>query len=229
MSEAGNIAGTGFQDPTNSNSDFNSNWFIISQFLSTVRGSALVQVKSCTNDGGLSLIGTVDVVPMVNQLDGAGNSKPHGPIPKLPYMRIQGGKNAVIIDPQPGDIGLAVFSDRDISAVKSTKAPANPGSFRRNDWADGMYVMTVVSKDVPEQYLRFFADGMEMVDKNSNRILMNVDGITLNGVLIDSDGNISGVGTLDASGEGTYNGHTVGAHQHAGGTIGSGETDPPTG
>lgn len=226
---SGGIAGTGYQTPSKGNGHFNALDFIISQYLATVRGAAIVQVKACTNTNDLSPIGTVDVQPLVNQLDGASNAVPHGTIPKLPYCRVQGGINGIICDPAVGDIGIAVFADRDISNVKKTKAQANPGSYRRNDWADGVYLFTVISSAPPQQYVQFTADGINITDKNGNTIVTNSDGITINGVLFDQSGNMSGVGTLDASGEGTYNGHTVGAHQHAGGTIGSGETDPPTG
>ena len=42
--------------------------------------STLVKVVSVTNSGGLSPSGTVDIMPLVNQIDGAGNAQPHGVI-----------------------------------------------------------------------------------------------------------------------------------------------------
>ena len=82
----------------------------------------LVQVVAVTNDGGVEPVGFVDVHPMVAQVDGKGQPTPHGVIYGLPYIRVQGGSNAVILDPQVGDIGLAVFCAQDISKVKATKA-----------------------------------------------------------------------------------------------------------
>lgn len=221
--------GFGQQDPADEASEFNSTWFLVRQFLATVRGAAVVQIKSVTNSGGVSPIGTVDVLPLVNQLDGLGNSTPHGTIYGLPYARVQGGTNAVILDPVVGDIGIAVFCDRDISAVKATKAQANPGSFRRNDWADGVYLFTITG-GTPQQYVEFTSTGITITDKSGNIITMASAGITINGVLFDRSANMSGVGTLHASGEGTFSGsHTVSEHTHGGVTTGGGTTATPTG
>lgn len=86
-------------------SDFNAISFLVRQVLSVTRTTTLVQVVECTNDGGLSPVGYVDVKVLVHRLDGAGNTVDAGVIHNVPYMRVQGGANAVIIDPQVGDIG----------------------------------------------------------------------------------------------------------------------------
>jgi hypothetical protein len=142
-------------------SEFNALSFLANQILSTRNVATLVQVKAVTNAGGLSPSGFVDVLPLVNQLDGAGNKTPHGVIHNLPYFRLHGGDNAVILDPQVGDIGLAVFADRDISAVKATKAASNPGSKRRSDFADGLYVGGFLN-GTPSQYVQFSTAGIKI-------------------------------------------------------------------
>lgn len=152
----------GFIDPWSTQGQYNIELFVIKAALAKMQTATLVQVKSCTNDGGVSPFGTVDVVPMVAQIDGAGNITPHLTVFELPYLRIQGGANAVIIDPQPGDIGIAVFASRDISNVKTTQSPAAPGSFRSYDWGDGMYLGGVLN-GTPTQYLRFASGGVEVV------------------------------------------------------------------
>ena len=45
--------------------------------------------------------------PLVNMLDGAGDATEHGTIFGLHYTRLQGGANAIILDPQVDDIGWA--------------------------------------------------------------------------------------------------------------------------
>ncbi len=115
-----------------------------------------------TNDGGVSPVGFVDVQPMINQVDGDGNAVPHGIIPNVPYSRLQGGANAVILDPEVGDIGVAVFASRSIASVIANRAPSNPsgnGSFR---WSDAMYVGGMLN-GTPTQYMRFSAAGIEIV------------------------------------------------------------------
>ena len=121
--------------------------------------ATLVLVKAVTGGGqAVDVPGTVDIQPMVAQLDGKGNAMPHGTIYNVPYVRAQGGTNAVIIDPVVGDIGLAVFASHDISSVKASKKPANPGSRRRFDWADAIYVGGMLNA-APAQYIRFTSTG----------------------------------------------------------------------
>jgi len=77
----------------------------------------------------------------------------------VPYLRLQGGANAVIIDPQAGDIGVCLFASRDISKIKSTRAPGNPGTNRRYDYADGLYLGGMLNA-APTQYVQFSASGI---------------------------------------------------------------------
>ncbi len=152
----------GTQTPQSGATEFNAQQYQIRQLLAMVNVGTLVEVVSVTNSGGLSPVGFVDVQPLVNQLDGYGNPVPHGILHNLPYLRIQGGANAVIIDPQKGDIGIAVFADRDISKVKASKSQNNPGSYRRFDMADGMYFGGSLN-GTPSQYVQFNSTGINIV------------------------------------------------------------------
>ena len=87
--------------------------------ISAMIASALAQVSTCSlvqvaavypnPDGGV-LSGTVDVQPLVNQIDDNGAPTPHGTICGLPYFQLQGGASAVILTPAEGDIGVAAFA-----------------------------------------------------------------------------------------------------------------------
>lgn len=239
-----------------STSDFNKTYFLIQQLLALVRTATLVQVVKCTTASQIGPVGFVDVIPLVNMIDGLGNATKHGTVYNLTYSRVQGGKNAIICDPCKGDIGVAVIADRDISAVKKTKKQSNPGSRRKNDLADGMYLFGCLNA-APTQYVRFVTDadgtptGMEIVDVNGNKrvmtedgitdtdvngntIVMDSDGIKINGVLFDRDQNVSEAAAIDATDEITaFSGgaDSVGlsTHTHGGVAAGSADTDPPTG
>ncbi len=150
---------TGFQTPTAAASEFTSIAFIVQALLNGTATSTLVTVKGVTNSGAVAPVGYVDIQPMVNQVDGAGVAVPHGTIYKCPYQRMQGGANAIILDPQVGDIGVAVFADRDISSATANKAPSNPGSSRRFDMADGLYLGGFLNA-APTQYVQFSTAGI---------------------------------------------------------------------
>ena len=131
----------GQQGANDSTTDYNSVVRIVEQVLSRVRTAVIVQIQAVHVDAaGLAPVGFADAVPLVKQMDGGGNTFVHGTVFNLPYFRLQGGANAVIIDPAPGDIGVALICDRDISSVKSTKAAASPGSRRRYSLPDGLYL-----------------------------------------------------------------------------------------
>lgn len=141
--------------------EYNKVAFAIEQALAHVQTALPVKIVACTNNGGVSPVGFVDAIPLVHQTDANGNTVPHATIYNLPYCRIQGGANAVIIDPQVGDIGVAVFASRDISKVKNAKKASPPGSMRKYSFSDGMYIAGAMN-GTPTQYIRFSSAGIEI-------------------------------------------------------------------
>lgn len=167
-----NTFGYGYLGPNDTASEYNALIFIIEQMISRIRTITPAKIISSTSDGELSIAGTVNVQPLVNILDGVGNATQHGTIFNLIYVRLQGGSNAVIIDPQPDDIGLALICDRDISSVVASKGIANPGSLRQFSLADGIYLGGILN-GIPLQYIRFTPTGIIISDQNANQIIMS--------------------------------------------------------
>ncbi|GBQ08403.1 Gp138 family membrane-puncturing spike protein [Saccharibacter floricola] len=61
------------------------------------------------------------VAPMIQQVTTDGRGIPHAPLHDIPYGYEQAGECVLQIDPQPGDIGIAVCAYRDISRLKATQ------------------------------------------------------------------------------------------------------------
>ena len=117
------------------NSQYNALSFMIQQAIREQVNTCII----CKVVGVSS--GYVDVLPMVTQVSGKGEAIPPTTLYKLPYMRYHAGVAAVILDPVPGDIGLAVFAGKDCSNVKvGTSEPVPPASFRDNSMANGFYI-----------------------------------------------------------------------------------------
>lgn len=147
--------GIPYQQPTSAASDWLSVLFMVNQILLGKATAGLVKVIACTNAGGIAPVGTVDVQLLVAQVDGSGGSPtPHGPMYSLPYYRLQGGAFAAIIDPVPGDIGLAVFCMRDSTAAFAAKGPASPASADVMGFNSGMYFGGFLN-GVPTSYVAY--------------------------------------------------------------------------
>jgi len=188
--------------PNSGSAETNAQQFLVQQLLGKLATTALVKIVAVSNSGGVSPVGTVDVLPLVNQVDGFGNGTAHGTIFGLPYFRLQGGANAVILDPQVGDIGIACFCSRDISTVKVTKTQANPASRRTFDWADGLYIGGVLN-GTPTQYVQFSGDGITLTSPTK---------ITLNAPVVEASGEIRAIGEVTAKFGGSFNRVTTHTH-----------------
>ena len=192
-------------------SDFGTISFIVSQTLAKLKTVTLVQVVKCTNSGELSPVGYVDVQPMVHQMSGDRKATPHAVIYNIPYFRLQGGKNAIIIDPEVGDIGMCAFANRDISSVKATQAPATPASYRTFDWSDGLYFGGYLN-GTPTQFVRFSSDGVQV--HSPTKITLEAPNIELKGAVNQSGGAFKVETTLSAGEDVSAAGKSLKLHTH---------------
>lgn len=102
--------------------------------------------------------GTVDVQPLVSQLDGNNNAVENGTVYGIPVLRQQGGPWAIVLDPAVGQFGYVVCADRDISTVVAKPGVGKPGSNRRFSVSDGVFVGGMLN-EVGESYLWLRGDG----------------------------------------------------------------------
>lgn len=213
---------SGAQTPNSAGSDFNSQTFMVWSILARVRTMTMVEVVAVTNAGGISPVGFVDLQPLVNQVDGSGNAVPHGVVYHCPYFRLQGGANAIIIDPQVGDIGWAGFADRDISSVIANKGQANPGSARKFSMADAVYFGGMLN-GTPTQYIAFSSSGIAITSPTKITLsapIVEVDApaIVLNGALDQGSGSNAGnatmAGTLSVTQDVIGGGKSLKTHTH---------------
>jgi len=215
----------GQQDVATATHDYNVMAFVFGVLMQNIQTATLVKVVSCTNSGGVSPIGTCTVQPLVNQMTGNRESVPHGELFNCLYSRLVGGTNAIIMDPQPGDIGLMGFCSRDISGVRANEGQANPGSFRMFDWADGIYVMGVPLGVTPEQYIAFAAGGITVESPTQVQVTVGDTTITAttDSLTLTAGGKTV---TIDSSGV-TIDGILFETHTHSGVQTGGGNTGPP--
>jgi hypothetical protein len=187
----------GLQNINTASSDYNALSFIIQQ---AIRGQ--VNTAIICKVVGVSA-GYVDVLPMITQIDGFNDAVAPTTLYHLPYFRYHSGICAVKIDPVVGDLGLAVFAQKDCSSVtQGTTEPQKPASFRENTMGNGFYIGGFLNKE-PSCYVEL---------KQSGEVIINAPaGLTINN-------NVTVNGDVVASGKSLVNHTHMGVH---------GETSPP--
>ncbi len=204
-----------FTEPTSRATEFQMLQFLIQQRLRKVQTAILVEAIA-VRGGGLGPVGMMDVQVLVDQVDGAGTAVPHVTLYNRPYVRWQGGANAIILDPAVGDIGLMVFGSRDLSSVIASKQHGPPPSGRIFGYADGLWVGGMLGAE-PTSYLQWLADG---TIKATSPVEIDITAPVIK---------LTGGGTvlqIDASGI-TLDGKLWETHTHSGVTTGGGDTGPP--
>ena len=202
------------QQPTSAATEFQELQFFIDQRIARIQTCTVVKVEAVYPPSS-GLVGTVDVLPLVGQVDGAGNVIPHKTIFRRPYSRVQGGSNAIILDPAVGDIGIVVFASRDISSAVASSKQSPPGSGRKYDYSDGLYLYSL-ARGVPTQFIDFTDGGITITTPHV--LTVNAaGGMNINGAHISPSGEIT-----DALGK------VLGTHTHGGVQPGGGTTGPPS-
>ena len=215
----------GYGTPQDWHSDSAAFNFIIKNSLAEIQTMTLVKVVSVSNQGGVTPVGFVDVQPLVHMLTGDGKTVECGRVNRVPYFRLQGGANAIILDPQVGDIGMCGFCSRDISSVKNNKKASAPQSLRRFDFADGLYFGGFLN-GAPLQYIQFSDGGITVHSPTK---------IELSAPEIKFSGNTETTGTSSTAGNASFGaslenkGVNVGStHTHSGVESGSKSTGNPS-
>lgn len=240
------MADVGQLDVADISGEYNQRAFQIWQLIGRVSTLTLVGVVAVSNAGDVLPVGTVTVQPLVKQLAGDGTLVPHGELVNVPVFRLQGGVNAVILDPEVGDIGVALFCDRDISSVKAnrdvtvdgeSRGESGPGSARRFDMSDGLYLGGFLNP-VPTQYVRFSTDGIDLVSlvaillqapevtidaptvavNASTSFTVTSPAINLSGPVTQTGGDVSIADNQTVGGGVTATGEVIGSVVHATGS-----------
>lgn len=221
MGATGSVQQDGYlgqADPVVPSDIYNALSFLVDQALNKVWTATLCQVKAVHGGGVSDKPPTVDVQPLVSQIDGYGNGIPHGTIYGLQSLRVGGANGSVVIDPAAGDIGLLLSANRDISAAINAAGPALPGSWRTFDAADSIYVGGVLT-GAPTRYLKIDENGISLTFSSTVSLTINSTGVSIT----------VGAMTFAITSSGfTFNGLDYLTHTHAVSTA-PGETGPVTG
>jgi len=205
MAEQGNQQGFAGQQPLAAGTTpYNAMAFVFEQLLARAAFCKVVEVKAVDSEAK-----TVDVLPLLKQVDGLGNTTEQLTVFGLPYIALQAGTTAVEMTPVVGDRGLCIVVDRDISSLKENKAPSQPGSRRRNSISDGVYIAGLFN-EAAEQYVRIAPEQ-----------------ITIKAPTIAVEGDLTVTGNISAQGDVQAGNISLKTHRHIGVTTGGGTSGTP--
>lgn len=191
--------------------DFTTIRFIAQQVMNGMATATLVEIMRV--DGQ-----TVDVRPLVNQIDGKNTGIPHETIHGLPWLALQSGAAVIRAVPKVGDKGMAAFCHSDTSTVKATKGCATPPTRRRYSWSDGVYLGGLpLLNEAPTTFIDVSDEGVTITSPA---------GITLNGD-VQHTGNWTTTGTITGETDVVGNGTSLHGHKHGSVQTGSSQTSSP--
>lgn len=197
--------------------------WIIQRMIRQIHTADLVKVLAVYPAPGT--VGFVDVQPLVQQQTTNAVVIDQAPMYRLPYLRMQGGLSAIILDPAVGDIGLAVFAERDITTAIATKAEGAAPTNRAFDAGDGLYLGGFLNAD-PTQYVQFKPDGgIDVVSTGTVNVTAAAE-MTLTAPSLQVNGPTTFADPITAP-EATINGIAFTTHRHSGVQPGSGTSGTP--
>ena len=193
----------GFLNENTNSNDFNKLSFIIRQTVLGLVDTCFVGIVKKVNDDN-----TVDVLPIVDGVDGNGNSIERSVVYNLPYLRYQGGLCKVDIIPEVGDIGLVCLTKDDSSSAIEKKQNTVPPSDKKFNKSNGIYVMSVASTcEEAKHSLTIRTDGITIsttadisvsCDGNATVNVGGNSSITVSG---NADSNITGNSNITVGGD----------------------------
>lgn len=187
----------------------------------------------------------VDVLPLLSRVDSSGAMIANSTIYDLPVWRLQRGNSAIIMDPVVGDIGWIAVCDRDTSLVRSNRKESIPGSKRKHNKSDAIYLGGILNMP-PTQFIEFADGAINITTPNpvnikcSSANITAPDGVNVTTPTMHVTGNITAGGDItDNNGtqssslktlRDNYNlhKHPVSGVQSGSSTVNSNTTDQPT-
>lgn len=207
--------------PFTSTSEQNAlDYLMLTKILTTVHTAIPVRVDKVVRPNHSGGAGYLSATPLIMQVDNEGNGLPQVSIPKLRWFRYQAGTCAIICDPKAGDVGLAVFAQRDVSVLTGGNEPKRPDTYRAFDMSDGFYIGGYWGQ-IPQTYIEI-NDGQVEIKANVHIIgkVTTTDTITADKDII-TKANVTATG--DVSGKSI----SLSSHVHGGVESGSSTTSTP--
>ena len=127
-------------NPANEDSLTGSFRHIFGKLLQDVNGMLPAQVIAYDRTKNLVL-----VQPLIMMVTTEGENIQRAQIASIPVLQIGGGNFLINFNLNTGDLGWILANDRDISNFLSTFKQSAPNTFRKNNFADSLFIPNVLT------------------------------------------------------------------------------------
>lgn len=180
-----------YQPPSSQTSDAEAFAFSFNRLLNSRFFIELVKVVAVK---GVAPNLTVDVMPLMTQVDPSGAMIENSTVYGCPVFRLQRGSSAIIMDPVAGDIGMMAVCDGDTTVVRANLDVSVPGGKRRHSRSDGLYLGGFMNGQ-PTEYIQFL--GNEIILNTPGKLTVTApSGTTFNTPNAHFTGNITAGGNI---------------------------------
>lgn len=152
--------------------------YIINKEVDKVKTMILVRVVGVnTVETAVRKVDTIDVIPVIQEVDANNEAVPLDIIPNIKYIRWQFGNNAIKAVPAIGDIGIMIISKKDASRISINSGIVT--TKREYCLQDGVYIGGLLGfNSEPTQFIDFTENGIDITSDKD--LTINVKNATIN-------------------------------------------------
>lgn len=132
--------------------------FILNKMLQDTNGMLPARVVTYDRETNRA-----QVQPMIMVVTTDGSQISRAPIAQVPVFQLGGGNMFINFKILPGDLGWILANDRDISLFLQSYSEARPNSFRKNNFADSLFLPHLMTE-------------YTIVDDNELAVIQNREG-----------------------------------------------------
>lgn len=217
------------QNPADEDSLIGTLRFAFNKFMQSVDGMLPAKVVAVSGDRNNP---RVTVEPLIALVTTSGATIKRAQIASLPVFQFGAGGFILSFPLAPGNLGWIMASDRDISIFLNSYASARPQTFRKNNFADAVFVpdvmtgYTVAEEDAGHAVLQSL-DGSVKIALWPDRVKIVAPLVEIDSPLVTMSGDLTVDGQIAADGDITSGTISVTGHIHNGVSPGGGTSGPP--
>lgn len=166
-----------------------------------IAGKHFIEIVMVTAVYGKAPNLKVDFLPLVTRTTNTGAPIPNAQVYGASVWRLQRGSSAIIMDPVAGDIGIALYCDKDSDNARRDRISGAPNTTRCHSRIDALYLGGLLNQQ-PDQFIEFADSAINITSPNpvnvtcSKAAIIAPGGVTVESPNSHFTGNITADGNI---------------------------------